>query len=304
MADFKIDSQTLEVTNTQPAEVVDWGVNIVQAPLLWKLTQGEGIKVAVLDTGADLHHPDLSANIVKSINFTTNNTADAVDRQGHGTHTAGIVAAIDNNVGVVGVAPKAQLYVAKVLGDDGTGDIAGIIKGIDWAIQEKVDIISMSLGASSDPGAPLHNAIKRARAAGIIIVAASGNEGTRCGWPAAYDECIAVGAVDPGFVKAPWSNYSEEVDVAAPGVNILSTYLNGQYARLSGTSMATPIISGIIALIQSFARKNNVRATPEVILQMIERGSVDLGAEGKDNDYGFGMLNVYKMVKNYNSNPK
>lgn len=297
LMEFKIQSEVLEVQSTSPKQVIDWGVSLVQAPQIWSLTKGEGIKVAVLDTGVDPKHPDLAPNIVKGINFTTSNPTDFVDRQGHGSHCAGIIAACDNMVGVVGVAPRAQLYIAKVLGDDGSGSIDAIIKGIDWAIEEQVDIISMSLGCPVDPGPAFHQAFKRAHDAGIIIVAASGNENTHVGWPAVYEETIAVGAVDQAFGKANFSNFGNELDVAAPGVDIYSTYKNGGYAKLSGTSMATPMVAGVIALVESLARKSGQKLSPDQIMQLIHDRSVDLGEAGDDDNFGNGLINIYKLIQ-------
>lgn len=302
--DFRIQSEVLEVQDTKPAQTVDWGISLVQAPALWHITKGEGIKIAVLDTGVDYRHPDLSPNFKMGVNFTTNNPADHMDRQGHGTHCAGVIAGCDNDFGIVGVAPQAALYGVKVLGDNGSGSIQGIVSGINWAIAQKVDILSMSLGTSVDPGPALHDAIKRARAAGIVIVAASGNESTHCGWPAAYDEVIAVGALDQGMNKAGFSNFGQELDVSAPGVNILSTYLNSSYAKLSGTSMATPMVAGVVALVQAFCRKQGVKATPEKIVQLITERSVDLGTDGHDHGFGNGLINVYKLLANNNNNPR
>jgi subtilisin family serine protease len=298
--EFKIQSEVLEILSESPKQKIDWGVSLVQAPQLWSMTKGEGIKVAVLDTGIDATHPDLAPNFKKGINFTTTNRNDYVDRQGHGTHCAGVIAACDNMVGVVGVAPRAELYVAKVLGDDGSGSISWIVNGIDWAIKEKVDIISMSLGTSADPGPALHDAIKRARNAGIVIVAASGNENTHVGWPAVYPETIAVGAVDQSFGRAGFSNFGEELDVVAPGVDILSTYPVNQYAKLSGTSMATPMVAGIAALVQAFCRNMGVAATPDKIVQMITERSVDMGQAGDDDMFGNGLINVFRMIKGNN----
>jgi subtilisin len=294
--EFKIYADTPQAVTESLQQTIDWGVNVIQAPILWGVTKGQGIKVAVLDTGIDKSHPDLVANIRGGINFTTADPNDFQDRQGHGTHCAGIIGGVDNGVGVIGVAPSVDLYSVKVLGDNGSGGFQAIVKGIDWCIQNSIDIISMSLGCAQDPGVALHDAIKRARAAGIIIVAASGNEATHCGYPAVYDEVIAVGAVDPAFDKASFSNFGQEVDVAAPGVNIYSTYLNGTYAKLSGTSMATPMVAGAVALIQAMCRSMGVKATPEKIVQMLDTRSVDLGQDGKDQNYGAGMINLYKLL--------
>ncbi|UOE58000.1 S8 family peptidase [Cytobacillus oceanisediminis] len=298
--EFKIQSDVLEVQATMPGQVIDWGVSLVQAPQMWSLTKGEGIKVAVLDTGIDINHPDLKPNLKMGMNFTSSIASDFGDRNGHGTHCAGIIAGCDNHIGVVGVAPQAELYVAKVLGDDGSGTINGIIKGIDWAISQKVDIISMSLGASMNPGTAFHDAMKRARAAGIVLVAASGNENTHVGWPAAYDEVIAVGAINQAMDRANFSNYGKELAVVAPGVDIYSTYPVNRYAKLSGTSMATPMVAGVIALIQAYSRRVGIKATPEMILQMIKERSVDLGTDGTDALFGNGLSNVYKAIKGNN----
>lgn len=294
---FKIQSDVLDIQASLPTQVIDWGVSVVQAPQMWSLTKGEGIKVAVLDTGVDKNHPDLAPNIKMGMNFTTPDASDFQDRNGHGTHCAGVIAGVDNQIGVIGVAPKSELYIGKVLGDNGSGDFLSIIKGIDWAISQKVDIISMSLGASGDPGNAFHDAFKRARAAGIVIVAASGNENTKVGYPAAYEECIAVGAIDQSLNRAGFSNFGPELDIVAPGVDIYSTYPVNRYAKLSGTSMATPTVAGVVALIQAFTRRVGLKATPEVIFKMIQERSVDLGLDGDDAFYGNGLANIFKVIK-------
>lgn len=295
--EFTIQSEVVEIQAVSPTQVIDWGVSLVQAPQMWSVTRGEGMKIAVLDTGIDKTHPDLKDNYVKGVNFTSSNRADVTDRQGHGTHCAGVIAGSDNTIGVVGVAPKAGLYIAKVLGDNGSGSIQSIVDGIDWAVSEGVDIISMSLGCSENPGNVMHDAIKRARAAGVIIVAATGNENTHVGWPAAYDEVIAVAAVDQSLGRANFSNFGGEVDIAAPGVDIFSTYPIGRYAKLSGTSMATPMVAGVIALAQAYCRQIGVQATPDMLVQLIRERSVDIGNEGMDEMFGNGLVNVFKLIK-------
>lgn len=294
---------SLPITATAVNQTVDWGVSITQAPLLWHKTKGEGIKIAVLDTGIDHTHPDLAENIKGGVNFTTTNPDDWMDRQGHGTHCAGIIAGTDNGQGVVGVSPKADLYGVKVLADNGSGTIDWIIRGIDWCIANQMDIVSMSLGTSADPGPELQRAMQRARAAGIILIAASGNEATHCGWPAAYPEVIAVGAVDPTLEKAAYSNFGEEIDIVAGGSEILSTYLNKGYARLSGTSMATPIVTGAAALVQRYARLQDAKIGPVTIMDLLRSRSVGLGGTRLRNDhFGSGLVNVYKLIENFNEN--
>ncbi len=298
--EFSIYAELKEEHTLKDVQVIDWGIQLVQAPKVWSMTKGEGMKIAILDTGVDLLHPDLQANIVKGKNFTTENPADYIDRQGHGTHCAGVVAGVDNGIGVVGVAPSAKLYIAKVLGDDGRGSIQPIIDAIYWAIEQEVDIISLSLGASSDPGPSLHEAIIKAREAGIVIVAASGNENTNVSYPAVYDEVISVGAVDQTFGRADFSNYGQELDVVAPGVDILSTYIKNGYATLSGTSMATPLVAGVVALVQAYARQNNLKATPEKIVELINERSIDMGDQGRDDMFGNGLINVFRLLKGNN----
>lgn len=293
---FSIYADKPEFKQKTTKQVIDWGVNVVQAPMLWGTARGEGIKVAILDTGIDKDHPDLAGNIRGGVNFTTADREDYEDRQGHGTHCAGIIGAVDNDLGVIGVSPGVELYAVKVLGDNGSGSLQAIERGIDWCISQKIDIISMSLGCGQDPGKGFHEVIQKARAAGIIIVAASGNESTQCGFPAAYPEVIAVGAVDPAFNKASFSNFGDEVDVAAPGVKIFSTYKDGGYAKLSGTSMATPIVTGAVAIVQQVARSMGVKAGPDKIIEMIQLKSVDLGTDGKDQNFGNGLINLYKLL--------
>lgn len=293
--EMSFNSSPTIIYDSIPSETIGWGIDLVQAPKIWPLTKGEGIKVAVLDTGIDYRHPDLKDNFKDGINLTSAIAGDYLDQSGHGTHCAGVIAASDNGFGIVGVAPEAELYAIKALDKNGEGSLHEIIEGIEWAIKNKMDILSMSIGASRDPGPKMHDAIKRAREAGVIIVCAAGNQNSRVNWPAAYRETIAVGAIDKNMNKASFSNFGEEVDVVAPGVNILSTYPNNKYSVLSGTSMAVPLVSGAIALIQSYARKIGEKATPEYILDIIQDKSTSI--KGESAHYGNGLLNVYEALK-------
>ncbi|MBJ7935607.1 MULTISPECIES: S8 family peptidase [Bacillus cereus group] len=274
-------------------DLIDWGLKAIGVELAWQKTKGEGIKVAILDTGIDEDHPDLIDNVKEYIDFT-NSPSQYEDMQGHGTHVAGIVAAMDNGIGMVGVAPKAELYCAKVLGDNGKGGFEAMIRGIKWAIDRKVDIISMSLGTSSRPPEVLYQVIKQATAQGIVFVAATGNENSQVCYPAAYDEVIAVSAVDENMQHPQFSNHGIENEICAPGVNILSTYKEGHYARLSGTSMATPIISGAIALILARYKQLHNGAKPSVssVHELLQHMVKDLGVQGRDEIYGAGIINL------------
>lgn len=255
----------------------------------WEKTVGKGAKVGIIDTGADLDHPDLVHSIKASYN-SINPKLSAEDGDGHGTHCAGIIAAQGN---LVGVAPQAELYIVKALGDNGEGTDKTIADGIDWLIGQGVDVISMSLGAQQGTPA-LFSAVKRAYDAGIICVCAAGNdqEGRldveSIDYPAAYNETIAVGAIDIAKGIANFSSIGN-VDVVAFGVNVLSTYKNGGYALLSGTSMATPYISGVVALYQSLAKHRlRRRLSFEEMRVLLSLNAKDLGKEGKDDIYGYG----------------
>lgn len=294
--DFKLAN--FEVKEVIPAsafgdDYIDWGLKAVGAEVAWAKTKGKGIKVAVLDTGIDRDHKDLALNVKEAVDFTGSRYG-VEDAQGHGTHCAGIIAGIDNGIGMIGTAPEVELYIAKVLGDNGNGSFDSITRGVQWAISKNVDVISMSLGASSRPPEKLHQVIKQAVAQGIIIVAATGNENGAVCYPAAYDEVIAVSAINQAQERASFSNFGIQNEIAAPGVDIVSTYKNGTYARLSGTSMATPLVAGAIALI--LARHKELffgtEPTVEMIHKMISKMVKDLGTEGKDELYGAGMINL------------
>ncbi|MGG1571608.1 S8 family peptidase [Fictibacillus sp. NRS-1165] len=254
------------------------GVKMIGAPHLWDQGyKGEGIVVAVLDTGCQMDHPDLISSVIDGKNFTTDyggNTGMYADNNGHGTHVAGTIAAVQNGQGVVGVAPAAKLLICKVLRGDGSGTFDSIMKGIDYAVKwrgpngERVRVISMSLGGPEEvPG--LQKLIQNAVSQGISFVVAAGNEGDdkeetfEYAYPAAYNEVIEVGAVDYDSMLAYFSNNNAEIDVVAPGVDIVSTYPGSRYARLSGTSMATPHVSGAIALLIQKAEKEFARGLSE-----------------------------------------
>lgn len=237
-----------------PSEMIPRGVQYINAPEQWQQGRtGKGVVIAVIDTGVDYNHPDLRENIIGGKDFT--GKGDYMDGNGHGTHVCGTIAAANNGSGVVGVAPDAKILALKALDDNGAGDMSNVVAAIQYATDYGVDIISMSLGG---PGSPaLHRAVKDAVAKGIILICAAGNEGDgdpnteEVSYPGAYAEVIEVGAIDFNGKLAYFSNTNHEVDILAPGVDILSTYPNGQYAKLDGTSMATPHMTGAVALLRS-----------------------------------------------------
>jgi subtilisin family serine protease len=224
--------------------------DLVRAAEAWDVSKGTGVRVAVLDTGCQTTHPDLAAKIKAARNFTGGSASKVSDNDGHGTHTAGSVGALTNNgSGVAGMGYDCELAIGKVLGPQGGYD-SWIAAGMAWSYQTAgAKVISMSLGGYGF-SQTLENATNAAWDAGVVVVAAAGNDGADAGnhYPSASPNCISVAAVDPSGAMASFSNHGESVDLAAPGVKILSTYPNG-YAWLSGTSMATPHVAGAAALV-------------------------------------------------------
>lgn len=222
-------------------EQIPWGVEYMGGSRLWKRGMGNGVKIAVIDTGIDRHHPDLKGQVKGGIHLVKGGS------NGHGTHVAGIIAAAKNNWGVVGMGPKAHLYDVKAFKADGTSEVLNIIKGIDWSIQNGVQIINMSFGMTQYSEA-LSRMIRRAASKGIIMVASAGNNGGTVEYPARYRNVIGVSALDKNGKLAKFSSRGKGVNTSAPGVGILSTWLGNRFKKLDGTSMAAPHISGLLAL--------------------------------------------------------
>ena len=212
---------------SQPSQSLPWGIDRIDADLAWGTTAGDPVKVAVIDTGIELFHPDLKNNIKGGYN-TINPLKSANDDNGHGTHVAGIIAAENNSIGVIGAGPQIDLYAVKALDRRGSGYLSDIIEGIDWAIANGVQVINMSLGTTTDIQS-FHDAVIRANVAGIVQVAAAGNDGLAVNYPAAYPEVIAVSATDSTDAITSWSSRGLEVDLAAPGLSIYSTYKGQTY---------------------------------------------------------------------------
>ncbi|MCX6578733.1 MAG: S8 family peptidase [Candidatus Aminicenantes bacterium] len=283
------------------SEVTDWGLKMLSIPSWWKETRGEGIKVAILDTGVAYNHPDLSHAVTAMEDFTGSKCGPA-DMDGHGTHVAGIIAARKNRQGVVGIAPKAKLLIGKVLGDNGVGSFKALAKGIYWAIEQNADIISLSLQNAGENEA-VHDAIKEAIKNDIFVICAAGNKGPQIDsvkYPAKYPETIAVGAIDRRLKVAHYSSRGDQVDIVAPGEEILSTYPPKIYAVLSGTSMAAPFVSGIAALLIAKHRKLGGETpikTQADLLEHLRRTAIDIGSAGLDPLSGFGLINPEDLLE-------
>lgn len=237
--------------------------------------KGKGIKIAILDTGVNSSHSDL--NVVYNYNFTSSQTTDASDGHGHGTHVAGLAAAKIDGKGGTGIAPEASIYNIRVLASNGAGTAAAIIRGINHAVGQKVDIINMSLGG---PGylKAYNDAINAAYNAGIIVISAAGNDGSKvkC-YPACYKNSLCVGAVDENKGRIYFSNYGSWVNVSAPGLYLFSTSRSGGYEKMSGTSQATPIVSGTAAVILSAdesIRNKNGKARVNALINKMNKGKI------------------------------
>jgi len=282
------DFEVYALTQTTP-----WGIQKIRAPEVWATgNKGTGIKVAILDTGIDIKHPDLK--VVGGVSYVWYTLGNYNDDNGHGTHCAGIVAALDNGIGVVGVAPEAALYAVKVLDMYGSGYLSDVNYGIEWCITYGMQVISMSFGSASD-SISLHQECDKAYNSGIVLVAAAGNSGpgeNTIAYPAKYSSVIAVGATDSNDVVASFSSRGPELSVVAPGVNIYSTYKGSTYKTLSGTSMACPHVTGTVALILRKAAH-----TPAEVRGILQKTAVDLGPTGWDSAYGYGRIDAYAAVQ-------
>lgn len=278
---------------SQPTETLPWGVDRIDADVAWAGSTGTRVKVAIIDTGIDTTHPDLK--VYGGCNFvSTGKKYDPTkysDDNGHGTHVAGTVAALDNEIGVIGMAPEAWLYAVKVLDRTGSGYLSWVIGGIQWSIEQGVQVINMSLGTNAY-SASFEEAVNAAWNAGIVVVAAAGNDGDTdsdddVDYPARFASAIAVAATDKSDLRAPWSSDGPDVELSAPGVDILSTYKGGTYATASGTSMATPHVAGTAALIIA----NGVTNNNDVRL-LLQTTADDLPPAGVDNYTGYGLVDA------------
>jgi subtilisin family serine protease len=263
----------------QPAQMPDWGYKEVRADLANEIDKGKGIIVCVADTGVDKDHVDLVDNLIGGQDFTGKGDYD--DGNGHGSHVAGIISAVDNTIGIIGIAPEASIYSVKVLDDLGSGYGSDISQGIRACMNQGAKVINLSLG-STEPSDIIHEAIIDAFNAGIKVVCAAGNDSSEVNYPAKFEECIAISAINDRRRLASFSSRGSQIEYAAPGVLINSTTPNDNYAEFSGTSMATPIVSGVFALMFS-AKKDRVN-TLDLGLASYEQGNGLIDALGTVND--------------------
>ncbi|MCP1529625.1 MULTISPECIES: S8 family peptidase [Bacillus] len=274
-------------------QTIPYGIKSIKAQKVHKRGYaGQNVKVAVLDSGIDGKHEDL--HVTGGVSFVPTESDPLVDPHEHGTHVAGTIAALDNKVGVVGVAPKASIYAVKVADENGDGYYSWIIKGIEWAIENDIDVINISMGGASESEA-LKEAVDRAYDKGILIVASAGNEGSygslnTVDYPAKYSSVIAVASVDQRKQRAFDSSVGEEVEVSAPGVSTLSTIPHNEYGYKSGTSMASPHVAGAAAVILS----KHPNLTNDEVRERLSKTATQLGDPFY---YGAGLVNVQKAAR-------
>lgn len=284
--------------SVQPPQILPWGIDRIDAEKVWRRNEGEGVNVAIIDTGVDPNHPDLEANIEAVYSAIPPDPYTVDDHYGHGTHVAGTIAAINNEIGVVGVGPKIDLWIIKASAG-GLLLLKDLLESYDFVINtwfdndpdNNIQVVSMSYGGGySQAEAEM---LETAWNVGIILVAAAGNEGGAVIYPAALPFVIAVSAMNKYDQITSWSNRGPEVDLAAPGSQITSTYLRGQYATWSGTSMATPHVSAAAAL----AIASHPRMTSAEIVQLLSNKAEDLGEPGFDYLFGHGLVDAEAVGK-------
>ncbi|WP_138493251.1 S8 family peptidase [Paenibacillus pinistramenti] len=292
-------------TSTSPATSTDvpndvlfseyqWNLPITKTNQGWKLSTGANdVIVAVVDTGVDLDHPDLQGRLLEGYNVV-NPDERPMDDVGHGTHVAGIIAAnVNNHEGIAGMTWNTKILPVKALDSSGSGTTYSVAQGIIWATDHGAKVINLSLGNYAQAQF-LHDAIKYAYDHDVVVIAATGNDNTeRPGYPAAYQEVLSVSATDSNQKRASFSNYGDYIDVMAPGESIASTYPGNQYAALSGTSMASPHVAALAALIRS----ENPGLKNTEVMDLIRKNVQDLGDPGRDKYYGYGQINVYSALQ-------
>ncbi len=282
-------------TPNDPFIQQQWALGTIGAYDAWNITTGGPIIIAVIDTGVDAGHPDLSGRVLSGLNTITGST-NTSDDNGHGTAVAGLIAAAgDNGAGIAGICWGCQILPVKACFNNGRCRDSSVISAIRWATDNGARIINLSLGgAMSSPA--LQDAVRYATERGVLIIAASGNEraeGNAPNYPAAYPETIAVGATGYSDEVTGFSNTGDYLDLVAPGIDIATTLPGNSYATATGTSFASPFVAGAAALVMTVRpdlSSNDVRCVLAISAE-------DRGAPGRDGEYGYGRLNVLNAVQ-------
>lgn len=315
---------TAQTTPNDPRYNDQWNLAHVGMPAAWKLvTDTTALPIAILDSGVAVDHPDLAEQLWTNDNeipnnqidddqngfvddvhgwhffqtfrggqATPRNNGDISDPNGHGTHVSGIVGAIgNNNTGIIGITWRAQLMIVRVLDEDLVGAESDIIRGLQYAIDNGAKVINLSLGMD-EPSPALAEAIAEAESQGVVVVAAAGNNSGAIAYPAAYPSVIAVGASNQQDQRADFSAYGPTLDLLAPGVDILSTWNGVPYFTRSGTSMATPHVTGIAALYLT----QSPQSTPTQVRSCLTFSATDLARPGYDEKTGWGLINAARVL--------
>lgn len=290
------------------SQVKGWGLQQLNVPKTWTITKGKGVVVMVIDTGF-CDHVDLEGAMNKKASRTFSLfERDITDQNGHSSHCCGIIGARDNATGMVGVAPECTIITCKVLDKNGTGSTNAVNDALRYAKEIKPDVISMSLG-SPQYDKVQHDLIKELYNMNIPIIAAAGNDGrsNAVNYPGKYEETICVTAFDERGRPARFNSTGDSVDFSAPGVRIYSTYLNNRYAELSGTSMATPFIAGLVALLIAKHKKQELETgendcvTVAQIKEHLIKYADDRGVVGRDPIWGYGVIEPAKLISSFDT---
>jgi subtilisin len=303
-------SDTPTTSEVQKSEINFSSTTNVTRENFAHFTPKRQVAIAVLDSGVDYNHPDIKPWYAGGYNFV-NNSDDPMDDYGHGTHVTGIIVHVLQKLTEDNIQkPDVKMYSLKVLDNRGAAYFSNIVAALEWAVDHKIDITNNSYSTLEDPGDIVQHAYANAEKAGMIIVGAAGNAGVcepnkdNVEYPARYSSVIAVGALDKDYTRPCFSTTGPHLDLMAPGVSIVSSQVSGGYITHTGTSMATPNVSAIAALIMSadiHDSNNNNRVNDEV-RNILEISALDLGAPGRDKEYGFGMVNA-KQALLYISSP-
>ncbi|MCS4542397.1 MAG: S8 family peptidase [Euryarchaeota archaeon] len=281
-------------------EIIPWGAEKIGATTCWSNgVTGNDVVIAIVDGGVDYNHPDLKDNYIGGYDFADNDN-DPMDYDGHGTNCAGAALAKKNGFGTVGIAPGAKLLAVKVFRQGGSS-LSTLIAGIDYAVQNKADVISMSfILGSSYSYASLAQACQNAYIKGVVLVASAGNHGSSgVFYPAKYPTVIAVGATDSNNKIAWFSSIGPEVELVAPGIGIYTTAMNNKYEYVTGTSISAPQVAGVVALMRGI----NPSLSPDEIRKILRETAEDLGTLGKDDYYGYGLVDADEALSRVVASP-
>jgi type VII secretion-associated serine protease mycosin len=285
---------SLAGTGGDPLRPQQWALDALQIETAWSAGTGAEVDIAVVDSGVSGSHPDLAPRVCSGVAFLTSDGVErlgqgATDGNGHGTHVAGIAAAgTGDDTGTAGVAPSARIIPVRVLDANGTGSSSDVARGITWAVDHGAEVINVSLGGGYSSAVDL--AVDYAERQGVLVVAASGNAGPggARNYPAALDDVLAVASHDQNGTISSFSTQGDYVDLSAPGSGIVSTYPDGRWVSMTGTSMATPHVAGAAALLVAA----HPDLTPAQLRARLRATATDAGQPGFDVAHGWGRLDL------------